>query len=173
MNVFTLTSEWLALDQIIDDHGGELNDPATEAAFVALGEALQHDTAAKFEGMLHFIRRKETDAAAAKAEAEQYLMMARVAENAAKRAKELAKWFLESTGQKSVKTTTGRTFAIQANGGQLPISWADSIDPASLPPEFQKVRIEIDKDRTRAELEAGEQLSFARLDERGAHLRIK
>jgi hypothetical protein len=172
MTLFQLTPEWIALSDLIDETGGELT-PEVEAAYTAMAADLQTDTAAKLESCLHFIRRKETDAAAAKAEAEQYLMMSRVAENAAKRTKDMVKIFMDATGQKSCKTTSGRTFAVQANGGVRPIVYSDAIDPAALPPEFQKVRIEIDKDAVRKCLEADEPLAFARLEERGTHLRVK
>ena len=49
----------------------------------------------------------------------------------------------------------------------------DSVSPTELPEKFQKVNVEIDKTAIRSALEAGEDLDFARLGDRGASIRIK
>jgi hypothetical protein len=63
--------------------------------------------------------------------------------------------------------------SICKNGGKAPIAIDPNIDPATLPVKFQRVTIEADPNAIREAIEAGEDLEFATLKERGHHLRIK
>lgn len=62
------------------------------------------------------------------------------------------------------------SFKKARNGGKAPMIIDD---PAGIPASFQKVVIAPDTDKIREALEAGEQLPFAHLGERGTHLRVK
>ena len=62
------------------------------------------------------------------------------------------------------------SFRKARNGGKAPLIIDD---PAGIPTSYQKVVIAPDTDKIREALEAGEQLPFAHLGERGVHLRVK
>ena len=64
--------------------------------------------------------------------------------------------------------TAHYTFAIQKNGGKLPLKIIGEV-----PANYKRVVYEDDKDKIRKELEGGKKLDFAVLEERGTHLRIK
>jgi len=150
----------------------ELSREASEAFDEWFGE-LSKNEAAKLDGYVGLIKTLEMEAAAAKAEAEQYTMKARSRENRAKWLKERVKGYLEATGRTKVETATKRTIAIQANGGAVPVMLMDSIDPASIPDEFAVVRRTPNTEAIREYLAAGGQLPFASLGVRGTHLRIR
>lgn len=63
------------------------------------------------------------------------------------------------------------TWQIQRNGGKRPITITK--DLMEIPPEYKKVRYEVDKDSIRKVLESGVDLPFAQLEERGESLRLK
>ena len=60
--------------------------------------------------------------------------------------------------------------SIVKNGGQAPLE-IDLI-PVDLPEDFQKITIDADKEAIRAALEGGQQLEWARIGERGEHIKI-
>ena len=113
------------------------------------------------------------EASAARAEAEQYAMMAKTRENAVGRIKERIKWYLESTERKAIETTSGKKFAIQSNGGKQALKLADSIDLDAVPAELVRVVRTIDTDAVRDAIGAGQAFDWATLEPRGTHLRIK
>ena len=125
------------------------------------------------DGYCNLIKTLEGEAAVAKAEQEQYAMRVRTRENRVKWLKERMKLYLELTGRIKAQTATGRTIAVQANGGMTPMRVAEFDDPAEIPAEYQKIRIEFDTAKARMMLERGEQCPFAVLEPRGKHLRIR
>lgn len=64
--------------------------------------------------------------------------------------------------------------SIAKNGGKIPIEWNTlNLDISSLPERFIKREENLNIVAVREALEAGEELSFAKLGERGESLRIK
>lgn len=76
---------------------------------------------------------------------------------------------MEDIGKKEIKTDLHR-FKIVGNGGKQPLS----IDEGCVPEEYTKTEVKQvpDKDKIRKTLESGEVLPFARLEDRGTHLKI-
>lgn len=173
VTLFSIGADLLALNDLCDElPGGEMS-PEAEAAFDAWAAKLAEDEATKLDGYCGLIRSLEGEAAVARSEAEQYLARAAARENRVKWLKARMKLHLESTGRTKAVTATGRTVAIQANGGKVPV-WIDpAVVPADLPAPFQRVRVEVDTEAIRANLESGHELSFARLEPRGTHLRVR
>lgn len=84
----------------------------------------------------------------------------------ADRLKALALVVLDAKGIKSEGGLTKR-----ANGGAAPLTvLAES--PDDVPERFTKTKIEIDNTAIRSALDAGEELEFASLGERGHHIRV-
>lgn len=170
--LYEIGEDYKALEELLLEGGAEL-DAEAALAFDRLFADFATDEAAKAESYYRIIRKFEMEAAAAKAEAEQYAMMARVRANAAERLKARMKAHLEFTGRKEAVTASGKKFAIQANGGKLPLKIAEGLDVETLPAEFVRVIKSVDAEAVRAALEAGEDVKFATLEARGTHLRIK
>ena len=64
------------------------------------------------------------------------------------------------------------TWQIQKNGGKAPLI-LDDIPVESLPEEYQIWDVKANKDAIRKDLEAGKELSYARIGERGESIRLK
>lgn len=164
-----------ALNDLLDETGGEVR-PEVEAAFASLADGIAREEATKLDGCVNYLRRLEMEAAAARAEAEQYTAHAVARENRMRRFKEFLRGYIESSGRTKAQTATGRTLAVQANGGVVPIRWLrDSIDPATLPDEWVVVKRTINTDAVRRALEERnpDALAIATLEQRGRHLRIR
>jgi hypothetical protein len=162
-----------ALNDLIEECGGDVTDPRVSEAFDAMFLEVAKDEANKLEGYAQMIRMLETEAAVAKAEAEQFTMKARHRTNQVARMKERVKEYLESLGRTEAHTAKGRTFKIQKAGGVAPLVIDENYSPDEIDPKFVKVVKSIDGGAVRSALEAGEPLAFARLGERGTYLALK
>ena len=89
--------------------------------------------------------------------------------NGAKRLKDRLLLFFQAHGIKSLETPRFRV-GVQLNGGVAPLVIAN---PNDVPEDYCKVKVEPDNQSIRAALEAGTQLPFAKLGERGYSLRIR
>lgn len=170
--LYDLNSDYLALEELLLEAGPEL-DAEAALAFDRLFADWTADSAEKAEGYYRIIRKLEMQASAAKAESEQYAMMARVRTNAAERLKDRMKAHLEATGRKEIVTTSGKKFAIQKNGGSAPLEVAESIDLTKLDRAFVVVTESLNKTAVKEALAAGVELDFAKFGERGTSLRIR
>ena len=65
------------------------------------------------------------------------------------------------------------TWTIAKNGGKAPLIIDDSMPAICLPEEYQLWDVKPNKDVIRQDLEAGKQLPYARLGERGESLRLR
>lgn len=170
--LYELREEHAAIRAVIDEAGAELEHELAAQLDRAVAD-LESDEADKMESFYRLIRHLEMEASAARAEAEQYAMMAKTRENAVKRIKDRIKDHLESTGRKSIETTSGKKFAIQANGGKQSLKLADTIDLDAVPAELVRVVRTLDTDAVRDAIGAGQAFDWATLEPRGTHLRIK
>ena len=164
-----------ALDALIEESGGELSTPEVEAAFVALFEQLVLEEGTKLDGCVNYLRRLESEVSLARAEAEQYQTHARIRENRIARFKAFLMEYLNRSGRTKVTTATGRTVAVQANGGKPPVRLVEAIDPASVPDHLVQVKRVLDMEAIRRGLEEAdpEAKKIAMLDARGFHLRVR
>lgn len=170
MTLFEIGEELRALDALLDETGGELT-PETESVVEEFFRELQSDQANKLNGYCHYLKKLESEAAVARATADQFRQKVAVRENAALRLKDRLKEFMIATGQKKAVTTEGWEIAVVNNGGKQPM---DLDATAPIPKEFMVQPPPVaDKDLIRAALEGGAKLPFARLKERGQQLRIK
>lgn len=65
------------------------------------------------------------------------------------------------------------TWTIAKNGGKAPLIIDESMPAICLPEEYQLWEVKPNKDVIRQDLEAGKQLPYARLGERGESLRLR
>lgn len=107
-----------------------------------------------------------------KTEAKRMMELATSDEQRARLLKERLKWFFETHQLKTVETPRYR-LSLAKNGGKAPLILKAGLAPQQLPKRFQTVSIEPNTNAIRAALEAGEDLDFATLGDRGTSLRIK
>lgn len=92
----------------------------------------------------------------------------------AKQLKDRLKYYLETRGKQRLETSRF-TVTVAGNGGLRPVKLQEFVNPDELPDPFVRVIKEPDMNRIRESLEAGDEFvhQFAKLENRGTHLRIK
>lgn len=171
--LFDIGNDLHALNTLCEETEDQENrDELCDARLAVWFDELKSDESAKLESYRLYIAQLESEAAAAKAEAEQFQKMARVREARADWLKRSVKEYTERTNREKIVTNTNRVFAIQKNGGVLPVFMGD-VRPEEMPTQFQKVTVSFNTDAIRKALMDDEYVPFASLGERGTHLRIK
>jgi hypothetical protein len=79
--------------------------------------------------------------------------------------------FMATIGVKKIKSNF-HELSVVRNGGLAPLVY-EEVDPLELPPELQKVTIQLNKTALREQLEDGVEFTWARIGERGYSLRMK
>ena len=169
MNLYELTQEMIELDDLL----ASADDPDDPAIAEAIERALELHGAreSKVDAYCALIAEINARAAARKAEAQRLADSARVAENNVKRLKARLLEAFNAMGIGKLETERF-TVSVANNGGKAPLEIDPEIDPATLPKEYQRITISPDSDAIRAAL-ATTKLPFAKLGERGQHVRIK
>lgn len=166
--IASATADWLD-DLLVDPNTGEViefTDTPPEAVVTDLAPNID----AKIDGYAAAIRRWEANAEVCKQEEQRYAVRRKIWENKAKRLKEWISYVMLTTNRQKVATPT-TTAQIVPNGGKPGIDLHG--DLAEIPTEYLKIETKPDMEKIRAALERGESLPFARLLDRGSHLRIK
>jgi hypothetical protein len=189
-SLFDIGDDLIAIENLIEERDGDISDPDVCDAITAWMAEMEGDLAAKTDGYVNLIRKWESEASAAKAEAEQYQKAAEVRANRVRSLKDRLKGWMQMMNRAKIETATGRTIAVQNNGGVEPVAVddtktefldramtgmqlnaADFILPELAP--FIRVKVELDIKAVRDHLKAGNSLPFATLQPRGQQLRIR
>lgn len=171
-SLYAIGNDYVSLEQLLDDCGGNISDPLVEAEFDRIAGDLLNEEAAKLDGMIAFIKQLDMEAAACRSEAEEWSLRCDAKESLRDRIKRMILDHLIRTNRDRVQTQDGLTVAVQKNGGKEPVVVDRDADTVA-PDRFCKTVRVVDKDAVRAALESGESLFFARLLPRGCHLRIR
>ncbi len=144
-------SQWLT--QRLIESGGEM-DEQLEAFFTELADKKTH----KAEAYHHMLEHLKFEEDFFKAEGNKYLMVAKSIRTAQERMKATLKYVMEKQG---IKEISGRTCRMVLTNAKPALD----IDEQKIPDAFkqQVVTYEIDKQRIRVELEAGNEIEGARL----------
>lgn len=174
MKLFDIGTELYALLDLLEESGGEITDENREA-FDAFQKEIELNQGEKIDRVVNLIHETDGLRALAQAEADRYQKGASVKANAVKSLKGFLFNYLQFTQQTKLVTPTARTVSIVGNGGLKPIEYVPDIDPKELSDEFVTTRtvVELNRDAVRQALEAGRELPFAKLCERGKRLAIK
>lgn len=160
MTIYEITEEYRALL----DLGA---DPEDEQLFLDTLEGLDFELELKADDYAAVIAEFTAHADKVQKEIDRLTGMKKAAENSVKRMKERLLKAMQETGKDKIKTDL-HTFSIQKNGGKQALDIFGDV-----PDEYLKVVYEKDADKIREDLQAGKELPFARLLERGVHLRIR
>lgn len=154
MRLYELAEAYQAVLAEIEESDGVLSEDLE----VRLDD-IADNLVAKVDACAAMVRTLEAEAAAYKEEADRLTHRRKTAEHAALRLKGYLKVCLEVAGERKVKGSRF-TVAIQANPASVEL---DEQDPEAIPLQFVRVKKEVDKTAIKAALQAGEELSFARL----------
>ena len=144
-----------------------MDEEMDEQLFQDTLDGLLGELEVKAGGYCNVIKQLEMEADRAKNMSLVWEQKQKQRENAIKRMKEALRDAMIRTDQKQIDAGE-YTIKLQKNGGKAPL-----IIDGEVPDGYQKVIYETDKDKIRKDLEAGKELPFAYLEERGQHVVIK
>lgn len=163
MNLYQMTNEMIKIETMITD---ELVD---EEMIRDTLESLNFEFEDKVDNYSKLIRQLEDDSIALENRIDEIQAKYKRTQNIIKHLKDNLINSMTALDKKEVKTDLF-TIKVQNNGGKSPIETYKDEDVTS---EYLKQVWIPDKEKIRADLEAGKQLTFTRLLERGQHLSIK
>ena len=166
-----ISDELRAMEQQLEDLGGDITTPEVEKAIDAWLESLGRERDEKLDNYAAWIRDIELRSEARASEAKRLTERARIDANRAGHLKERLKHFFQLHGYTKIETRRFR-LVLANNGGKQPVRVLAE-DTGAIPDEFCHFRRDPDLDLIREALEAGEPLEFAEMGERGQSLRIK
>ena len=168
-SLLDITDDMQALDDVLQEVGGDLSDPGVEATIDRWLAELEKDLENKVDNYAALIGIMRGRAAVRKAEAKRLTDRVRADENAANGLCERLKMAFEGRGIEKVETPRFRV-SIANNGGKLPLVIDED---AVIPDEYLRVVTEPDKVLLHEALAAGKKLDGVRLGERGTRLSIR
>lgn len=157
------------LSELLDECGDDIEQQELINQWL---ETVGAERDRKLDNYAALISELQARADVRKAEAKRLLELAATDENRARLLKDRLKWFFQSHNLKTIHTTRYR-ISLAGNGGKHPLKWLRNVLPNELPPRFQQTTVEVNNGAIREALEAGEQLDFAQLGDRGHSIRIK
>ena len=169
MRLIDISADMQALDDLLAEVGGDVSDPKVGEIVDAWFNELDHSLTAKIDNYAALISTMRARADIRKAEAERLARRAQVDEASADWLASRLLAALDSRGMRKVETDR-YAVSVVGNGGKAPL-----LVDGDVQAEFLKTvtKVEPDRERIRASLEAGEALPFASLGERGRRLAIK
>lgn len=168
-----LTAELLGVLNLIDAEAeADGNNGEISPRLEKMLQAIEAQLPTEIDGYVCVIRELLGYAEECREESNRLAVRAQAWENKATWLKSRILATMLAIGEKKIKTARN-TVTVCNNGGKLPLHLPERIE--SVPEEYLTSRtiIEPDSEKIRRELEAGKDLEFARLGERGVHLRIK
>lgn len=172
--LYDIEQDFLALEEILEQTGGDISDAEIESQIDYFLDNLNLELAQKLDGYARLMREIEIRAEARRVESRRLAELAKADSNKVEKMKERLKAFFERRNLDKIETNHFK-FSIAKNGGKQPLWLSEfaTTAPEQLDERFHTFFFEINKDAIREALEAGEELDFARLEERGTSLRIK
>lgn len=159
--LYQLTNEYQALLDF-----GSSCDPEDQQAFLDTLEGLTGEVADKVDAYAAVRTTLKGRRETVKKEIDRLTVILKTIDNNINRMDDTVQGAMDVMGVTELKSDLHK-YKICKNGGKAPIIYDDAV-----PDNFQKVILQPDTERIREALEAGQELPFAHLGERGTHLRI-
>ena len=166
MNLFELTTEYVQLLELAEDPDV---DPEVLSDTM---EGLTGEIEDKADSYACVINTIKGDIDVIDAEIKRLQARKKTLSNSVERIKNHLYTSMVAMDMRKIKTAK-HSFSIAKNGGKIPVVYTADVDIDTLPAEFVKIEKSVATDAVRSYLEAGKELTFARLGERGESLRIK
>lgn len=170
--LLSIAEDLRALDDLLEEVGGDVSDPRVEEAISKWESELSGDLTGKVNNYCHLIRELEASAEFRAGEAERLRKRAKADQSKADFLRGRLKLVLEQRGLGKLETDHYR-LSIQKNGGAVPLVLEA---PAMIPPQYMRVIPEQhvpDNEKLREALAAGQEVPGVRLGERGTRLSIR
>lgn len=166
--LFEIGAEMQLLATMLEAFEDDQN-PAILADAAAQADLLLKEEGVKLDNYVGLIRQLEMEAAAASEESERWAKRAKSREARVRWLKDRLIGHLVATGRTEMRGASGRPIKLVTNGGAQPV---EMIEGRLVPLEYLRVKHEPDKEAIAKALLRGIDLDFARLGERGKHLRL-
>lgn len=163
LRLWEIASELDEIGTALAEGGGELT-PELGARLDAMEGAWEQ----KVENIALFIKECEANAAAAELERDRLAAICKHHQTKAKGLKDYLLFFMRRGGHKSVKTPRIRVW--EQSNGRPSIRYVGDVN--ALPPEYRRVKVEVDTQFAFVEHQAGATLPEGFIVETGSHLRI-
>jgi len=161
-----------ALHDLLMEVGGEVTEEEAERAIDSWLAENEQQLKDKLTGYATLIKAAENRAAEKKAEIDRVKALMQTDLNLVAKLKERLIYFFSAKGIQRVQARY-HTITLGKSGGVLPLEITPGAKPDPTYGKFVKVTFDWDKDEIRRALEAGEDVPFARLGERGNSIRIR
>lgn len=158
MSLWNLSEELQRVDEAIDRHEGE--DIPVE--LVAIFDQLETELDDRHEQFAWLMRKLTAESAMLKEQSKRFGDESKRLGNIVDRMKAQMKTAMEATGKKKLGA-----FSVCKTGGKNPL-----VIDGEVPEEFIKYEPSQDKEKIRQYLESGGELDFAKIGERGTHVRL-
>ena len=168
--LYDITSDMRAIDQLLDECGGDVSDERVLQAIENWIAELDTNLRDKVDGYAAYVSELLAKAAARRAESKRLATLAKYNENAAERLKERLMWALQERDIKKVETPR-YVVSWQNAGGKVGLDV--QIPAEQLPMKYQKIEYSPANDSIRNDLEQGIEIEGCTLTERGTVLRIR
>lgn len=162
MSLFELQGQYVALMELADED---------DQAFQDTLEGLLAEVDEKTDAYAYVMQGIDDNIAAIDREIERLSKKKAVLSNNKAFMKDAVFHTMKLMGRPEIRTDLHK-FKICKNGGKLPLVFDKEEKPEYFPEKYRKITVTLDKDKIRADLEAGVELAGAHLGERGEHLRI-
>lgn len=151
LTLYTITSEQLRINELLEESGGELTPEIEEALILN-----EENFLTKSEGYIESIARYKALAEAADVRIKEMQRIKKTAENSKRRLEERLLWALQTMGRDKVEVGLRKI--------SLRCSTAVNItDETAIPAEYIKVETSVDKMRIKEALKSGEVITGAEL----------
>jgi hypothetical protein len=152
MNLYDITTEFSALEEMLALDGGELTESHAELEAL-VSEFLVNKT----DNMVSFIQKLEDEMEIAAAHIKRIQAYKKVRENAIESLKDYTKTCLNKLDKKKVQGVMGE-ISLRA-----PVKVVDILNENEIAPEFTRIKVELDKTKIAKALKDGEEVKGARL----------
>jgi hypothetical protein len=169
--IWDISADMAALESLLWESGGEIT-PQVDQAITAWEAEIQGDLHGKLENYARLIHELEARSKARAEEAKRIAALAKADATAAENLRERLRLLWEARALGKIDTPNFR-FSLARNGGKAPLDIHGDIESMPVWAVKRETLVYPDKDAIRARLEAGEQLEFATLMERGNRISIK
>jgi hypothetical protein len=164
MNTTPTTADLIAAAGLLLESSWTMEPDEFDARLSAFMQA----SGDKLRALRFVAKAAESRAAGCKAEAAAYAAAAKAASARSERVTALAAALYCAAREIGEELPGGR---MQANGGAVPLVYADGFSAAALPAALQRVTVEPNAEAIRAALARGEAVPGVELGERGEHFR--
>lgn len=171
-SLFNIGRDFEALDELIEEREGDVTDDEIREIIYEWMDENQDALATKVDGYVLFIKELDARADARRSLAREYDALAKMDE---RKVESLKKCLVNFMQDRNMDELAGYVHVVKPtrNGGALPVVVPDDLDLSTVPAEFIIQTPSLDKKKVFDALVSNVKVGFAKLGDRGFHLRIK